>query len=260
MADKHGDFIWYELVADDAEAAKDFYSALTGWTWEQSEGQPGMPYHLCSASGTQVGGLMTLTDEMKANGARPSWMGYIGVDDIEKRVKAITAAGGSIHIPPTEIPGIGKFAMINDPQGAYFYIMQDSSGENSHSFAKTEPKVGHCAWNELMTSDPEAALAFYGDQFGWTKASEMDMGPMGTYHLLDHGYGLGGFMKKPDEMPISAWTFYFRVPDIDKAVDIVKAKGGNLMMDPVEIPGGDFTVGGFDPQGAYFSLIGTRNA
>lgn len=258
MPDKHGDFTWYELTTSDVAAAQDFYSALTGWTWEESEGQPGMPYHLFSADGIQVGGMLPLTDEMKANGAQPGWMGYIGVDDIAKSVAGISAAGGSIHIPPTDIPGIGQFAMVTDPAGAYFYVMQDTSGEESHSFAKIEPKVGHCAWNELMTSDPEAALAFYGDQFGWTKASEMDMGPMGTYHLLDHGYGLGGVMKKPDEMPMSAWTFYFRVPDIDKAVETIKAHGGQTMMDPMEIPGGDFTLSGIDPQGAHFSIIGAR--
>ena len=258
MQTKHGDFTWYEIVAEDVAATQNFYSALTGWTWEESEGQPGMPYHLFSANGVQIGGMMALTDDMKANGAKPSWMGYIGVDDIEKSVDAIETAGGSIHIPPTPIPGIGQFSMVTDPQGAFFYVMQDTSGEESYSFAKTEPKVGHCAWNELMTSDPEGALAFYGQLFGWTKASEMDMGPMGKYHLLDHGYGLGGVMKKADEMPMSAWTFYFRVPDIDKAVDTIKAKRGQTMMDPMEIPGGDFTLSGIDPQGAFFSIIGKR--
>ncbi len=258
MPNKHGDFVWYELAAEDVDAQQDFYSALTGWTWEVSEGQPDMPYHLFSANGVQIGGLMELTDEMKANGAKTNWLGYVGVDDIGKGVDGISAAGGSIHIPPTAIPGIGQFSMVTDPQGAFFYIMQDTSGEESHSFAKTEPKVGHCAWNELMTSDPEGALAFYSDRFGWTKASEMDMGPMGKYHLLDHGYGLGGVMKKPDEMPISAWTFYFRVPDIDDAVATIKAKGGNIIVEPMEIPGGDFTTSGFDPLGAYFSIIGSR--
>ncbi|MEO1169747.1 MAG: VOC family protein [Pseudomonadota bacterium] len=260
MPNKHGDFIWYELTTSDAEAAQDFYSAALGWTWETTEGQPGMPYHIFSMEGTQVGGMMALTDEMKAGGAQPCWLGYVGVDDIEASVEAIKAAGGGVHFGPIEIPDAGRFAMVTDPQGAYFYVMQDTSGQESHSFAATEPKIGHCAWNELLSSDPEAAIAFYGDQFGWEKTEEMDMPPMGKYHMLGHGYALGGVMQKPEQMPMSAWTFYFRVPDIDNAMATVKDKGGQPLSEPMEIPGGEFTINAMDPQGAPFALVGTRDS
>ncbi|MGP1352566.1 MAG: VOC family protein [Parasphingopyxis sp.] len=258
MPNKHGDFIWYELTTSDADAAKDFYSAVLGWTWETSEGQPDMPYYLFSMNDTQVGGMMALTDEMRANGAVPAWLGYIAVDDVDKSAEAIKAAGGAVHIPPTDIPDVGRFAMVNDPQGAFFYIMRGASDEESHSFAATEPKVGHCAWNELLSSDPEAAIAFYSEQFGWEKVEEMDMPPMGKYHMLGHGYGLGGVMQKPEQMPIPAWTFYFRVPDIDAALVTVKDKGGQVFTEPMEIPGDEYTINAMDPQGAPFALVGKR--
>ena len=258
MPNKHGDFIWYELTTSDAAAAKDFYSAILGWTWETSEGQPDMPYHLFSAGETQVGGAMQLTDEMEANGARPCWLAYIGVDEVGKSAEKIKAAGGAVHIPPTEIPGIGSFAMVNDPQGAYLYIMQDISGEESHSYAAPEQRDGHCVWNELLTTDPAAAVGFYGDQFGWNMANEMDMPPIGKYYLLTHDFGIAGIMQKPDEMPMPAWAFYFRVPDIDDACTTIEEKGGTILSGPTEIPDGDFSMNGLDPQGAPFALVGPR--
>ena len=120
------------------------------------------------------------------------------------------------------------------------------------------PRPGHCAWNELATTDPAAALAFYGEQFGWTKDGEMDMGPLGAYEFLRHGFMLGALMKKPEQMPGPAWTYYFRVPDIDVSVQRIQACGGNLFRGPEEIPGGDFTINGIDPQGAAFALVGAR--
>jgi hypothetical protein len=258
MPNKHGDFIWYELTTSDAEAAKDFYGAVIGWTWETSEGQPDMPYHLFSAGKTQVGGMMELTDEMEQGGARPCWLGYIGVDDVDKSAEAIEAAGGAVHIPPTDIPDVGRFAMVADPQGAFFYIMRGGSDEESHSFAATEARDGHCAWNELMTSDRAAAMKFYTTQFGWEKDGEMDMGPMGAYEMLRHDFMIGAMMSKPDEVPMSMWTYYFRVPDIDAATQTVRDKGGQVTLEPDEIPGGEFQMNGIDPQGAPFALVGKR--
>ncbi|WP_164115433.1 VOC family protein [Sphingorhabdus sp. Alg239-R122] len=257
MPNKHGDFIWYELTTGDMEAAQDFYGELLGWTVADS-GNPEMEYRIFSKGEAQIAGMMALTEEMEAGGGRPAWLGYIEVDDVEASAGRIKASGGAVHMEPVDIPDVGRFTMVNDPQGAFFYIMHDSSGEESQSYAKTEPKVGHCAWNELVTSDPEGAISFYTEQFGWEKTDEMDMGPMGTYHLLGHGYGLGGVMQKPDEMPVSAWAYYFRVADIDAAVKTINAKGGQVFMGPQEIPDGNFVLNGIDPQGAVFALIGAR--
>ncbi len=258
MANKHGDFIWYELLTTDATAAAQFYGALIGWTGETS-GQPDMPYTLFSIGGTQIAGMMELTDEMKQGGARPGWLGYIGVDDVDAQAEAIKTAGGSVHIPPTDIPDIGRFAMVTDPQGTAFYIMRGFSNEESSSFAAKEPMVGHCAWNELMTSDQGAAMAFYTGQFGWKKDGEMDMGPMGKYEMLrQNDFMIGAMMTKPDEVPMSIWTYYFRVPNIDAAVEAVRANGGQVTLEPSEIPGGEFQMNGIDPQGAAFALVGKK--
>jgi uncharacterized protein len=265
MTNKHGDFIWYELMTTDADAAGDFYGKVVGWT-STNAGQPGMDYRFFSSSDGSdtkdgVGGYMAITPEVAEGGARPAWVGYIGVDDVDASVASITGAGGSILMPATDLDGVGRMAMVADPQGAPFYVMKGASDETSYSFAATEPKSGHCAWNELATSDPEAAKAFYGAQFGWSKDGELDMGPMGTYEFLKVSgdrFALGAVMPKMPEMPVSMWSFYFRVPDIDAAAETVTANGGTILVEPMEIPGGEFSLNVMDPQGAAFGLVGPR--
>lgn len=265
MTNQHGDFIWYELLTSDADAAADFYGQVIGWS-SQDSGQKDMDYRFFSSgdgSDTKdgVGGYMAITPEMAEGGARPAWIGYIAVDDVDKSAAAIVSAGGSILMPAMDIDGVGRMAMVADPQGAVFYIMKGASDETSYSFAATEPKVGHCAWNELATSDPEAAKTFYANQFGWVQEGDMDMGPMGKYQFwwaAGKRFMLGAVMPKLPEMPMSAWGFYFRVPDIDAAVDAVNANGGTMLMEPVEIPGGDYSFNALDPQGASFGLVGPR--
>jgi predicted enzyme related to lactoylglutathione lyase len=166
MTNKHGDFIWYELMTSDADGAREFYSAVVGWDIEGKSDAP-MDYRMISASDGPVAGLMPLTAEMQSGGARSCWMGYVLVDDVDASAEAVKAAGGSIHMEPWDIPGIGRMAYVADPQGVLFYTMKptppaDRPDAQSTSFAAMKPMVGHCAWNELSTTDPEAAKAFYG--------------------------------------------------------------------------------------------------
>jgi len=260
MANAHGDFIWYELLTTDADAAQAFYSDIVGWTATDS-GQNDIDYRILSCAEVGVGGLLQITDDMKAAGARPVWLGYIAVDDVDKTAAAITAAGGAIQMPPTDIPNVGRIAMATDPQGAPFYIMRGASDEQSHAFAYDHPRLGHCAWNELATSDRAGAMQFYGELFGWKKDGEMDMGPLGAYEFVRRGAVDGifaGVMTRPQEMPVSLWTYYFRVADVDDAVRRTHAGGGEVIVGPLEIPGGEFSVNARDPQGAMFAFVGPR--
>ena len=266
MANKHGDFIWYELLTSDADAAGEFYGNVIGWT-SASSGQPGMDYRFFSSgdgsdSKDGVGGYMAITPEMAAGGARPAWIGYILVDDVDASAASISAAGGSVLMPPMDLEGVGRMAMVGDPQGAPFYIMRGASDETSHSFAATEPKIGHCAWNELATTDPDGAKAFYSAQFNWKVDGSMDMGDMGSYDFLapddERGFMLGAVYHMVPEDPAPHWLFYFRVPDIDAAVERITANGGRIHIEPIEIPGGDFSLAAADPHGAFFGLVGPR--
>lgn len=258
MANKQGDFIWYELTTNDANAAQEFYGPLLGWDVQDS-GMEGMDYRLAGRGGVQIAGIMPLDADMVKGGARPVWAGYIGVDDPDASAKTIAANGGSVVVEPQDIPGVGRFAYAADPQGAPFYVMRGFSDEESTSFAKHEPKHGHCAWNELATSDPEGAKAFYGELFGWTKDGEMSMGEAGSYEFLRYGdYMLGAVMPQMPGMSAPMWTFYFRVPDIDGAAHTIRENGGMIVQEPVEIPGGDYSLVATDPQGTVFGLVGPR--
>lgn len=263
MTNLHGDFIWYELLTGDADVAGEFYGKVVGWS-SQDSGQTEMDYRFFSSGDGSdmkdgVGGYMAITDEMAAGGARPAWVGYIAVDDVDASAHSITEAGGSVLMPAMTLEGVGRMAMVTDPQGVPFYVIKGASDETSHSFAAYEPKVGHCAWNELATTDPEAAKAFYGAQFGWAKDGELDMGPMGKLEFLKVSGGrfnLGAVMSTMPEMPGSMWTYYFRVRDIDAAIPSINANGGQVLAGPHEIPGGEFSLSVMDPHGAVFGLVG----
>lgn len=263
MANQHGEFIWYELLTTNSDAAQQFYSSILGWQTIDS-GQTEIDYRILQAKDEEtgqlreVGGLLQLTEEMTQGGARPVWLGYIGVDDVDQTVARISTAGGEVQMPPTDIPDVGRFAMVTDPQGTPFYVMKGFSDEASLAFASDKPRLGHCAWNELVTTDPEAAKSFYFKEFGWTKDGEMDMGPMGQYEFIRHNGVIGAIMPKPEEMPVPMWHYYFRCADIDIALHAITDNGGQVLHGPDEIPGGEFIVKGFDPQGAIFALVGTR--
>jgi predicted enzyme related to lactoylglutathione lyase len=159
---------------------------------------------------------------------------------------------------PDDIPGIGRFAVVADPQGAVFEIMKPLPQDppRPHAPAGT---LGHTSWNELYVNDVEAAFAFYADMFGWRKDQAMDMGPMGAYQLYANQDGvIGGMMKRPPEVPRACWLYYFQVGDIDAAVGRVKSAGGQVFHGPMEVPGGDWIAQGADPQGAMFAVVGKR--
>src|SRR5687767_8487219 len=137
----HGSFIWYELLTGDPDAAAAFYGDVVGWT-AASANQPGVDYRIFSADGAPVAGHMKLPDGAEEMGMRPGWLGYIGVDEVDSAVAAITGAGGRVHMPAMDMPGVGRMALVADPQGVPFYVMRGESGEASASFDPMKP--GHC--------------------------------------------------------------------------------------------------------------------
>jgi len=259
----HGSFIWYELITPDPEGAKAFYDAVVGWDIEaQPSGE--MDYRMIGSADGLAGGVLRLTDEMQSHGARPAWLGYVGVDDVDTQVAAIERDGGKALMPAFDIAGVGRIALVADPQGAPFYVMKPTpptgqEGQASTVFSVDRPQ--HVRWNELSTTDDDAAIAFYGQHFGWVQEGEMDMGEMGKYRFIHHaGVAIGAVMPKMPQMPVSLWTYYIGVDDIDRAASAIEAGGGKILNGPMEIPGGEFALNALDPQGASFGLVGPRQA
>jgi predicted enzyme related to lactoylglutathione lyase len=253
-----GDFIWYELMTTDAEGSKAFYDAVVGWDIGEGAAEFG-GYRMINSGGGFAGGVLPLNDEMQQNGARPTWLGYIYVKDVDEAITSIESAGGRTLMPPTDIPNVGRIALVTDPQTAPFYVMKPIPPEGREpepSDVFSPDKLGRCAWNELSTSDPVAARSFYGEQFGWKSDEFMDMGEHGEYRFFDHhGLRIGAVAGIMDGRP-PHWRYYFRVPSIAAAKDVAEAKGGKISTGPMEVPGGDYIIIGTDPQGAEFALVG----
>ncbi len=260
MTKLQGKWIWYELLTGDAAGSKAFYEAVLGWRITLGAMQPMNYGHIVNDDDQATGGLLPLTAEMTANGAHPTWLGYISVDDCDDTVKAIAAQSGKLLMPAFDIPDVGRIAMVADPDGVPFYIMTPKMPEGGGgSTAFDREKVGRCGWNELLAPTQATALDFYTSLFGWTLPEPMDMGDWGKYQFIDDGGGMiGAIMQKPAQAPQGGWRFYFRVPDIDAAVAETKARGGQIFQGPMEVPGGDWVINGLDPQGIAFNLVGAR--
>lgn len=262
MAKASGGFIWYELITPDPDASAAFYGAVVGWTVVGQADAEGMDYRMIVRSdGGMAGGLMVLTSAMHDHGARPQWLGYLHVDDVDAEVQSVEAKGGKVLMAATDIPQ-GRFAMVADPQCAAIYLMNPvppagKPDATSDVFSFTQAQ--HVRWNELQSSDPEASVGFYTEHFGWKQAGDIDMGAIGKYRFVQQGDGvIGAIMPRIGDGPPSQWTFFFGVDDIDRAAAAITNGGGKLDGAINPIPGGEFSVHATDPQGAKFGIVGPR--
>ena len=259
MADAYGTPIWYELLSADPLASRTFYDAVLGWNIEDAP-SGGMDYRMIATGDGNVGGVMRLTDSMAAGGAKPTWLFYIGVEDVDATVSAITAASGTVLMAPWSIPGVGRMALVADPQGIPFYVMRGASDGTSRAF---DPgSIGKCSWNELVTSDQAAGNAFYAAVFGWTYPDKMEMpGDAGDYVFIEASDGqIGATVSCQHEGHAPGWQFYFRAADIDAAADAVRAGGGAVLMGPQDVPGNDSIIPATDPHGVGFGVVAAKTA
>ena len=253
MSNAQGNFVWYELVTNDVNGAIRFYKDVIGWGTQAWEGGDA-PYSMWTVGGTPVGGVMALPDEAKRAGAKPHWFAHVLADDVDALAKKAESLGGKIQVPPRDIPTIGRFSIITDPQGAEISLFTPKTPGSPPSADATN---GHFSWHELMAGELEAAFRFYSQLFGWEKMQAVES-PMGVYQMYGKGGRmLGGMATKPkDYPPPPHWLYYVKVGDLDGALARVKKDGGTVMHGPMEVPGGDHVAQCLDPQGAAFALHG----
>ena len=255
-----GSWVWYELMTADPEGAKAFYEPVVGRQMTTGHGDTDDYGFLTAADGAMVGGLLRLTPDMAEHGAGPTWIGYIGVDDVDASVAAIEEQGGRALMPARDVEMAGRIAMVADPGGAAFYIMKPtpppgSEGGKSTAF-QADINCGHCGWNELLAADATRETAFYTSQFGWSLPEPMDMGEHGKYQFIAHDDVTVGAIMGLMGAPQPRWNHYFWVPSIAEAGTRIEANGGQVVNGPMEVPGGGWIVQGIDPQRAMFSLVG----
>ena len=245
-ADIRGRFVWHELLTTDTGAAAAFYPKVLPWR-TQASSMPG--YTIWMAGQSQVGGLMALPAD--AVGTPPHWLIYIGTPNVDATAEHAQRLGARVVKPAADIPNVGRFAVLGDPQGATFalYTPGPTGG------GTPTPGPGVFSWHELATTDVAGALRFYGELFGWTKGQGHDMGAMGVYQIFERfGSMVGGMCNVQGPATPPSWLSYVQVADSSRAVAAAKAAGGRLLHGPVEVPGGSWIALFMDPQGGAFAV------
>ena len=248
----NGRICWYDLMTTDPAAAIAFYRAVIGWeTTAWDGGDP--PYLMWTNEDTKIGGLMQLPEEAATQGTPSHWLPYVLVSDIAATAQQVTELGGSIFVPPTDIPEVGSFSVFADPQGAMMATFAPSGDPPGHDGPW---EAGEFSWHELATNDYEKAFEFYATLFGWQTIDTMDMGEDGIYHMFGRaGQTLGGMFNNSAAMPgPPAWLCYTNVDDAHRAVEAILELGGTVHIGPMEVPGGDMIAQCVDPQGAAFAV------
>jgi predicted enzyme related to lactoylglutathione lyase len=253
--DVRGRFVWHELMTRDVPGAKKFYSNLVGWKPQAWPLDPS--YTICLSDHGPQAGLFNIPADMPAD-FPAHWANYIGTRDVDGTVAAAVRAGGSIVKEPEDLKGAGRYAVLKDPQGANFCILDP---ENARAEVPGPPPVGSFAWHELATSDNEAAFAFYSSLFGWEAMSRMDMGDLGVYLIFgSNGVQRGGmYLKPPDSPGPPNWLPYVSHGSADKALETAVATGGKLMLGPMDVPGGRISTF-MDPTGACIAVFSASAA
>jgi predicted enzyme related to lactoylglutathione lyase len=250
-----GKFAWYELMTSDTKAAGKFYSDVVGWTTQEQPSNGGMEYTTFNVGEVGMAGMLTVP-------GHTGWIGYIHVDDVDAHSQKVVEAGGKLWRGPVDVPGMLRFAIMSDPQGAAIALFTPNPAMPTPTTRPEPPAAGTIGWHELYTTDVEAGFDFYHKLFGWTKNHDMDMGPAGVYRIFDQGdnkpMGDGGMMTKPEPMPVSNWGFYFNVDGIKAAIERVNAGGGKVLMGPHQVPGDLWIIQGQDPQGVNFALVSAK--
>ena len=246
----HGQFVWYELSTPDVDAAVKFYPRFTNWGTQKFDEN----YTMFTHKSVPIAGIFRLNNEMKSKGIPPNWMPYIECDNVDVTADKAKSLGATVTAGPDDIPGTGRFAVIQDPQGAVFGIYKTFNQSNAWD---GENVVGRFSWHELMTNNHAVAATFYSALFGWEKISEQDMGPgAGMYYMYGkNGKMYGGMFTTPPEMAgmHPFWLVYIHVKDVGKAVTIATKNGATVQRPQMDIPGGSIAILG-DPQGAGFAV------
>jgi predicted enzyme related to lactoylglutathione lyase len=235
-----GKFVWHEQVSSDPKQAQGFYTQLFGWETEVFK--PGeLDYTTISAGGQSHGGFSKAME----GAPPPHWLSHVRVENLDETIEKVKGADGKLVAGPFEMNEVGRMAIIADPQGAYLSAYQpesDGSGE------------GVFVWDELGTTDVDAAQRFYEDVFGWTTS---DMGTeFGGYRVFNRGEtGIAGLMSRPDDSIPAHWQPYVAVDDPDATTARATQLGGSALMEPMDVPGIGRIAVLRDSQGATFGII-----
>ncbi|MBS0340931.1 MAG: VOC family protein [Proteobacteria bacterium] len=244
MSHLPGKFVWFEHASSDPAKAQAFYESLFDWRVENMP-MGDQQYAMIMNGADGIGGFTQANE-----GAR--WVSYVSVPDVDKTYAAALAVGAKSESPPMDYGPVGRGAAVVDPTGARISLWKSAQADRPDQ----DTPVGGWVWNELATSDPQAALKFYTGLIGYTQDA-MPMNPGGAYYLLktEGDKGRAGVMQSSDPKMPSQWVPYVHVGDCDATLAKAAQLGATVCMPATDIPG----VGRIgmlrDPQGASIAVI-----
>jgi hypothetical protein len=243
-----GTIVWYDLLTRDSDSAWKFYGALFGWTPVETD-RPVGRYAMIRRGDRNLGGIVPL----KSGDSFPAhWIGYVSVIDIEACCRAASEAGGRVGVPPTDIPGVGRFAVVFDPQGAAISPFQ---AEAPPSSPRPEGPGAFC-WMELLTPDTKGAGEFYGKIFGWEVKTGRP-GAFGAYWIFRRGgQAVAGMLERPAGANYpTRWLPYVQVERLADIAERAERHSGGVLLPATPIPNeGHFAILR-DPSGAVIGIF-----
>jgi predicted enzyme related to lactoylglutathione lyase len=256
MKMKYGDFVWFDLVTPNADAAVRFYTALVDWTVEESPmGEMGT-YRMFQAGETGIGGIAPMPP---TEGAPSHWLGYIACEDVDATAEKAAEMGAQLLTEGMDIPEVGRFYVISAPAGGVFAAFQPTNMDEMPEIDPATP--GHFGWYELYTTDREVSVNFFTELFGWGLGDAIEMADGEVYQLFNNGErdigGIFDISSMNEGAPPTGWNYYVRVDDLDRTAKKIATGDGTVLHEPMEVPGGDRVFAAADPFGAMISFTGS---
>jgi predicted enzyme related to lactoylglutathione lyase len=251
MTTGSGRFIWHDLMTTDRDRVIPYYRDLFGWNSQTVDmGSDLGTYQIIHAGDRQIGGFVDLDPTA---GVPSHWIGYVSVDDVDGAATAAEGAGGTLRMGATDIPSVGRFAMIADLEGALVCPFRSIEGRGADAPA---PADGQFCWDGLLARDPQGAGLFYAEVFGWSPRLEATVvGPCSGVFLA-HDQEIAGIISIPEGSPQrSVWLPFVGCSDLDDRTGDVARLGGEVWQLPTALPAGGRTAITADPSGALIGLL-----
>jgi predicted enzyme related to lactoylglutathione lyase len=248
-----GRIAWYQLVTKDTESAQKFYAAVVGWDGgDDPQAQPSTQE--TGSAWSELGSAQALVTMDKDENLAPHWRAYFSVPCVDSACQRAIMGGGEVYIESTEIPGVGKVAVLSDILGAVFAVVEPCEGLPDYSDGPVDD--GQFCWSELGTENYTLAFRFYEGIFHWSPGRAVNIPQGRTYQMFKHGEReIGGILdlKRDEDVP-PHWMHYIRVPSVESAIERAEANGGTVIIGAHQVPDGAKTACLSDPQGAIFSV------
>lgn len=249
-----GKVVWHDLLTNTPEASRRFYGELFGWEFEQPRLFVGVgsgdSYMLIRHNGRLIGGMVD-TNALGKKENISQWITTISVADIDAAVDRAAGTGGKIINAPESIGDRGRMAVIEDPTGALFAMIETKAGDPADS----PPVLDGWLWDELWTNDVDRAAGFYQAVFGFQHKAHAIENADRDYRVLEYANKpRAGVLENPFEGERPVWVNYIRVEDPSAVTAKVEALGGRVLVEAQARPIGGEVAFIAGPSGAGIAL------